>query len=87
MKDTTFDFARALRRNHASPHGPDFEGKMAVATMDLNRAAIPIRPAGGAWSNVKDVSRYVQMELANGKLPNGRQLVSAEALLARASRR
>ena len=83
MKDTTFDFVRALRRNHASPHGPDFKGKMALATMDLNRSAIPIRPAGGAWSNVKDVSRYVQMELANGKLPNGRQLVSAEVLLAR----
>jgi len=83
MNDTTFDYARALQRNHASPHASDSQGKMAVASMDPNYSAIPVRPAGGAWSNVTDIARYVQMELANGKLPNGRELVSAKALLAR----
>jgi len=83
MKATTFDFARALSRNHATPHSQDIDGMTAIATMDINRAAIPVRPAGGAWSNVKDMMRYVQMELARGKLPNGKQLVSEQALLAR----
>jgi len=83
MKETTFDFARALSRNHATPHSQDIDGTTSVATMDINRAAIPIRPAGGAWSNVKEMMRYVQLELARGKLPNGKQLVSEQALLAR----
>lgn len=84
MASTTFDFAEALRRDHASPHAEDFSGKPAVAAMDINRVSItPVRPAGGAWSNVKDLRRYVQMELANGKLPDGRRFVSEEALLPR----
>jgi CubicO group peptidase (beta-lactamase class C family) len=83
MNDTTFDFERALRANHATPHAEDIDGKTTTAVMDVNRAIIPVRPAGGAWSTVKDVTRYVQMELANGKLPNGKQLVSEQNLLAR----
>ena len=31
--------------------------------MDLNYSVIPVRPAGGAWSNVGDMLRYVQMEI------------------------
>ena len=52
--------------------------------MDINQVSItPVRPAGGAWSNVRDLRRYVQMELANGKLPDGSRFISEEALLAR----
>ena len=29
MKSTTFDFAQALRGNHAVPHAPDIDGKPA----------------------------------------------------------
>ena len=83
MKDTTFSFERALARNHATPHSQDIDGKMAIASMDLNRTVIPVRPAGGAWSSVKDVTRYVQMEIAKGKLPSGRQLFSEQVLLER----
>jgi hypothetical protein len=35
------------------------------------------------WSTVSDMLKYVQMELAEGKLPNGKQYVSKQALLAR----
>ena len=34
-----------------------------AAVMDVNYAIVPVRPAGGAWSNVRDVLRYVTMEL------------------------
>jgi CubicO group peptidase (beta-lactamase class C family) len=44
---------------------------------------IPVRPAGGAWSTVRDMLRYVQMELAEGKLPGGKPYLSREVLLAR----
>src|SRR5260370_18649694 len=85
MKATTFDMARALRSNHASPHGDDIDGKPAVASMAFNYSVMPHRPAGGVWTSAHDLIRYVQLELAQGKLPDGKQLVSAENLLARRS--
>lgn len=83
MKLTTFDMTRALRSNHASPHGDDIDGKPALANMAFNYSVIPHRPAGGVWTSAHDLIRYVQLELAQGKLPNGKRLVSAENLLAR----
>jgi CubicO group peptidase (beta-lactamase class C family) len=83
MKSTTFDYARALRGNSARPHGPTIDGKPAVAAMDLNYSAIPIRPAGAAWSNADDMLKYVAMELAEGALPGGKQYIAKEPLLAR----
>lgn len=83
MKSTTFAMARALRGNHASPHGTDIDGKTAVADLAFDYVAVPHRPAGGVWTSAHDMTRYVLLELAEGKLPNGKQLVSAENLLAR----
>jgi CubicO group peptidase (beta-lactamase class C family) len=83
MSRTTFDFAAALQGDHAEPHGLDVDGNVRGASMDSNYSAVPIRPAGGAWSSVHDVTRYVQMELAKGKLPDGKTLVSESSLLER----
>jgi len=86
MTSTTFNYATALAGNHASPHAPDVDGKTSNATMDLNYAIIPDRPAGAAWSNVHDLLRYVAMELAEGKLPDGTQYIGRDALLKRRER-
>jgi len=86
MTSTTFNYAKALAGNHASPHAPDVDGKTSNATMDLNYAIIPDRPAGAAWSNVHDLLRYVAMELAEGKLPDGTQYIGRDALLKRRER-
>jgi Beta-lactamase len=83
MKRTTFDFERALSGNRAWPHGQDVDGRTAIVAMDINRSIIPLRPAGGAWSSARDLTRYVQMELDKGKLPDGTALLSEGALLAR----
>jgi CubicO group peptidase (beta-lactamase class C family) len=83
MKATTFDFARALRGNHATPHSPDIDGKPALAVQGVNDAIVPLRPAGGAWSSVNDMLKYVSLELANGALPDGRPYIGRDALLAR----
>jgi CubicO group peptidase (beta-lactamase class C family) len=83
MTATTFDYARAQRGNHASPHAPDVDGKPAKALMEMNYSAIPVRPAGAAWSNVRDMLRYVQMELADGKLADGKPFIAKQPLLAR----
>jgi CubicO group peptidase (beta-lactamase class C family) len=83
MKTTTFDFAKALRGNHATPHGNDEDGRTHPAPIGLNYSVVPVRPAGGAWTSARELTRYVQMELANGKLPDGKRLVSEKNLLER----
>ncbi len=83
MTHTTFDFATALSGNFASPHGSDVDGKTTPARMDMNYSVVPVRPAGGMWTSARDLSKYIQMELAVGWLPDGKQLVSKESLLER----
>ncbi len=83
MSATTFDYERALAGNHATAHSQDIEGRAAAAMMAINYSIIPFRPAGAAWSNVADMLKYVQMELAEGALPDGRRYVGKDALLER----
>jgi CubicO group peptidase (beta-lactamase class C family) len=82
MRATTFDYARALKANHAYPHAPDIENKPARAVMDLNYAAVPVRPAGAAWSSVNDMIKYVKMELDEG-VAGGKPYIGKAPLLAR----
>lgn len=83
MATTTFDFAKALKGDVAQPHGWDVDGKLTRGRMDLNYSVVPVRPAGGVWTSARELSKYVEMELAKGMLPNGKRLVSAGNLLAR----
>jgi CubicO group peptidase (beta-lactamase class C family) len=83
MSSTTFDMARALNANHASPHGEDVDGKPKVASMAFNYSVMPHRPAGGVWTSAHDMVKYVQLEIARGKLPDGTRLVSEQNLLMR----
>jgi CubicO group peptidase (beta-lactamase class C family) len=83
MKSTTFDYARALGGNHASPHGDTVDGKPSVANMAFNYSIESARPAGGVWTSAHDLSRYVQDELNLGKLPDDARLVSEDNLLMR----
>jgi len=83
MTSTTFSFKRALAANHATAHAPDIDGKPAHAVMDINYSIIPLRPAGGVWSNVRDILKYVQMELDEGTMPSGKRYISRDTLLVR----
>ncbi|MDI1444337.1 serine hydrolase [Polyangium sp. 6x1] len=83
MTRTTFDFARAMRDNYARPYAFDVDGKIAPVAMALNTPIRAVRPAGGAWSTVRDLLKYVQMELAKGALPGGKRYVSEAILAAR----
>ena len=83
MTSTTFDYGKALAGDHASPHAPDVDGRPSVAGMQINYSAIPVRPAGAAWSNVRDMLKYVAMELAEGTLPDGKRYIATETLMAR----
>lgn len=83
MTSTTFDFKKALAGNHASAHSLDIDGRPALAAFDVNYSILAVRPAGGAWSSVNDVLRYVQMELAKGLLHGGARYASEAVLKAR----
>ena len=83
MSSTTFDMTHALKANHASPHGDDVDGKPLVANMAFNYSVMPHRPAGGVWTSAHDLVKYVQLEMARGKLPDGTRLVSEQNLLMR----
>jgi len=83
MKDTTLDMKKGQTGNYANPHAPDVAGKPALAEARVNLSIVPVRPAGGAWSSVNDVMKYVVMELGNGVLPDGKQYISKEPLLER----
>jgi len=83
MNESTFDMAKALAGDHASPHGDDIDGKPRVADMAFNYVVEPARPAGGEWSSPHDLIKYVELEITQGVLPDGTRMVSAENLLAR----
>jgi hypothetical protein len=83
MASTTFDFRRALAGNHAAAHALTIDGAPSPAVMEVNRSILPVRPAGGAWSSARDLLRYVAMELAGGRLPDGTRYLSERVLLER----
>lgn len=83
MDRTTFSFEEALGTDHASPHSWDRSFTNVPVDMALNRSIIPVRPAGGAWSSVRDYARYVRLELQRGRLPSGETFVTEKTLLAR----
>ncbi|WP_229213385.1 MULTISPECIES: serine hydrolase [unclassified Duganella] len=83
MRGTTFDMARATGGNHASPHTIDYSNQLRVTGTEMDSSIVPHRPAGGAWTSAHDFIRYVQLEANQGRLEDGRQLVSSANLLAR----
>ncbi|MES2320396.1 MAG: serine hydrolase domain-containing protein [Pseudomonadota bacterium] len=83
MRHTTFDFKKALRGNHASPHTVDYANMLRVTGSEMDRSIVPHRPAGGVWTSARDFIRFVQLEANEGRLDGGKQLVSRANLLAR----
>jgi CubicO group peptidase (beta-lactamase class C family) len=83
MKSTSLDHKKAQAGNFALPFATDLDGKPTAGPHAMNSSVIGVRPAGAAWSTVNDMLAYIKMELAEGKLPNGKQYISKESLLAR----
>ena len=71
MLHTTFDFDQARAAGAASPHGLNPALAHVPITNAINRNVRATRPAGGAWSTVRDYARFGQLELARGRLPSG----------------
>jgi CubicO group peptidase (beta-lactamase class C family) len=82
MKSSTFDFKKVARADHAAPHPFSLDGEPHAMPITLETWVQPLRPAGGMWSNVEDMSRFALLELDRGKL-DGKQVIGEEPLLAR----
>jgi CubicO group peptidase (beta-lactamase class C family) len=83
MNRTTFDSKVVARCDHASSHNRNARFDMELAPTDTAAWIVPMNPGGGAWSTVHDLSQVLLMELATGKTPDGKQVVSESNLLAR----
>ena len=80
MKSTTYDTRRAARQDHAVPHSPSLELKYEPIPLAWEDTVLSVGPAGGAWSNVEDMARYLLLELGRGKTPEGKVVVSSANL-------
>jgi CubicO group peptidase (beta-lactamase class C family) len=81
MTSTTFSLERVRSTaNHATPHGLKPTYEYAPIPLDLERPLEAIAPAGGAWSNAEDMTRYLLAQLSQGVSANGIRVVSANNL-------
>jgi len=83
MTSTTFDFGVVKRREHAVPHAMDITSKYRVLPLESEAGVVSVLPAGAAWSNLRDMSKYVLFELRAGRSQAGNQLISRENLFER----
>jgi CubicO group peptidase (beta-lactamase class C family) len=83
MKSTTLSFAQAKAREHAEPHAQGISLEYAPVPLSIEEGVVALRPAGAAWSNVRDMARYMTVELNKGKDDKGRELFSEKNILAR----
>src|SRR5688572_3276192 len=82
MKSTALDLDVAQKREHARPHGRTLTFDAQPIATEIERGVDSVMPAGGAWSNVRDLSRWLQLELGKGVL-DGKPVVSEMNLLER----
>ena len=82
MTSTALDLDEARTREHARPHGRTLVFDTEPIATETERGVDSVMPAGGAWSNVHDIARWLMLEIGKGKL-DGRQVVSEASLLER----
>jgi CubicO group peptidase (beta-lactamase class C family) len=82
MTSTALALDDAITREHARPHGRTLMFQPQPIATETERGVDSVMPAGGAWSNVRDLSRWLLLELGNGTL-DGKTIVSEASLLER----
>jgi CubicO group peptidase (beta-lactamase class C family) len=82
MKSTVLDIDAAKTREHAQPHARTLLFDAEPIPLETERGVDSVMPAGGAWSTVRDIARWMMLELGSGRL-DGRQIVSEANILER----
>jgi len=82
MERTTLALTEVLADDdYAVPHGTDLAGDFHPLLVLVDDTWIAsVEPTGGLWSSAREMSRYVQTELARGVSPDGARVVSAANL-------
>jgi CubicO group peptidase (beta-lactamase class C family) len=83
MRHTRLTVAAARRLEHASPHGMNLKLEVVPTRYTDELAVESVLPAGAAWSCLKDMERYLLVELGRGVTPEGQRLVTERNLLKR----
>lgn len=82
MTDTTLSFdAVEARGNYALPHAQTLQNTYVAQPLNLEKPLALVGSAGGHWSTLNDMARYMITQLADGVAPDGSRVVSAENLL------
>jgi CubicO group peptidase (beta-lactamase class C family) len=76
MASTTLDLAVVARGDHADPHARAIDGTTRAMPLAIEGGVAPIAPAGGVWTTLRDMERYVATELGDGVTPEGVRVVS-----------
>jgi CubicO group peptidase (beta-lactamase class C family) len=66
--------------NYATSHSLDIYGDVIALPIDVERTIEIIAPSGAIWSNVEEMTAYLQMLMANGIATDGTRLVSEQGL-------
>jgi CubicO group peptidase (beta-lactamase class C family) len=82
MTSTVLDLDTARKREHARPHGRTLTFDTQSIPTEYERGVDSVMPAGGAWSTVHDISRWLLLELGKGQL-DGKQVITEANLLER----
>jgi CubicO group peptidase (beta-lactamase class C family) len=82
MTATALDIDVARRREHARPHGRTLKFDAEPIATEIERGVDSVMPAGGAWSTVRDISRWLLLELGKGSL-DGKRIVSEASIVER----
>jgi CubicO group peptidase (beta-lactamase class C family) len=83
MADTVLRQEEAVRGEAAMPHAMDFDGRASRIPMSIEGSVESVAPAGGAWSTVLDLARYLMLELGHGRMPDGGRVMAEATLLER----
>ncbi|MCA9676687.1 MAG: beta-lactamase family protein, partial [Myxococcales bacterium] len=83
MKTATLDRVKAGKGDAARPHGEGIAPGYQPIPLAWEAFAEAVAPAGALWASVRDMSKIMLFELARGKTPDGKQLVSEANLLLR----
>jgi CubicO group peptidase (beta-lactamase class C family) len=80
MSSTTFSFEHVQAGNYATPHGITADMTYIPIALEVEQMLTPNAPAGGSWSNIQDLMRYLSTQMNRGLAPDGTRVVSAENL-------
>lgn len=74
------DDHRLLSDNYAQSYGYSLLDGTVQPSFNIDAPDSMVVPAGGVWTNIEDMARYLITQITGGVTPDGRRIVSEESL-------